>query len=38
MEFWRIAYKMGWAIDTDLDIAVSKGQITEEEKQQIITQ
>jgi len=34
---WKLAYKMGWATEADLNEAVTKGLITAEEKAQIIT-
>jgi hypothetical protein len=36
MAAWKLAYKMGWATEADLDIAVTKGQITADQKAQIL--
>jgi hypothetical protein len=36
MAAWKLAYKMGWATKADLDIAVTKGQITQAQEDQIL--
>jgi hypothetical protein len=38
MAFWRMAYKFGWATETDLDTAVAKGFITVDQKNEIMSQ
>ncbi|MEN6349346.1 MAG: XkdX family protein [Syntrophomonas sp.] len=38
MNAWKLAYKFGWATEADLDAAVTQGQITAEEKVQIMAE